>query len=440
MRSFRIGSVLGIPIKLDLTFLLVLPLFAYLIGAQTGTWVETLGTTLGVAIDLGPYGEGLFPFVLGFVAAVGLFASVLLHELGHSVVAMRYGYPIESITLWLFGGVANLGEMPEDWKQELAIAIAGPIVSVLLGVAFFAGMLALPAGSPALAAAVFVVGYLAVTNVALAAFNLLPGFPMDGGRVLRALLARTRTYARATQIAAEVGKAFAIILGLAGLFVFGNIFLAGVALFIYIGASSEAQQTVMKAAFDGVRVRDVMTRAEEVDVVRADDSVAHLLDRMFTERHTGYPVVRDGAIVGMVTLEDAKNVREVERDAYRVEEVMTTELVTIGPDESAMAALTRMQSGGVGRLLVIEGAGDPTTADLTTDHGPFVGLVTRTDLMTALSVIQSSGSQGAQVVRRGEGERPRDPSAESPRSEFDRDGADRRQTDGGDDDRDDRPY
>jgi Zn-dependent protease/CBS domain-containing protein len=435
MRSFRIGSVLGIPIKLDLTFLLVLPLFAYLIGAQTGTWTETLGGALGVTIDLGPFAEGLFPFALGLVAAIGLFASVLLHELGHSVVAMRYGYPIQSITLWLFGGVANLGEMPEDWRQELAIAIAGPIVSIALGVAFLAGVLVLPVGtSAAVGALVFVVGYLAVTNLALAVFNLLPGFPMDGGRVLRALLARNRPYARATQIAAEVGKLFAIVLGLTGLFLLGNIFLAGIALFIYIGASSEAQQTVMKAAFEGVRVSDVMTPAERVSVVEASDSVARLLEKMLTERHTGYPVVREGSVVGMVTLEDARSVREVERDAYRVEEVMTTELVTIGPDEEAMAALSKMQSDGVGRLLVVEGTDDLETADLATDHGSVVGLVTRTDLMTALDVIQSSGAQGAATFRRRDPDGP-DGRLSGPRSDTDRDAlADRHQPDGGEGD------
>ena len=446
MRSFRIGSVFGIPIQLDLTFLLVLPLFAYLIGAQTGVWVGTLGDVFGTTVSLGQFGEGVFPFVLGLVAAVGLFASVLLHELGHSVVAMRYGYPIESITLWLFGGIANLREMPEDWKQELAVAIAGPIVSVALGAAFFLGVLLVPTDPGTGGSAfVFVVGYLAITNLALAVFNLLPGFPMDGGRVLRALLARDRPYARATQIAAEVGKLFAIVLGLAGLFVLGNIFLAGIALFIYIGASSEAQQTVMKAAFEGVRVRDVMTPADQVNVVRTDDSVAALLERMFTERHTGYPVVRDGTIAGMVTLEDARSVREVERDAYRVEEVMSTELVTVGPDEDAMAALTRMQSSGVGRLLVVRGAGDPETTDLTTDHGAFVGLITRTDLMTALNVIQSSGAQGVQSIQRSGPEPPAeatdradrtDPdrrTADSTRPDPDRERFSERQTDGGDD-------
>ncbi|MFC6837282.1 site-2 protease family protein [Halomarina ordinaria] len=402
MRSFRIGSAFGIPIKLDLTFLLVLPLFAYIIGTQVGLWVDTLNGVLGADIALDGLSQGLTPYVLGTFAAVGLFASVLLHELGHSLVARRFGFPIASITLWLFGGIAQLSEMPEDWKQELYIALAGPAVSVALGALFYAVFAVLPGGEPVLGAVLFVVGYLAITNVALAAFNLLPGFPMDGGRVLRALLARTRPYARATQIAAEVGKVFAIVLGLLGLFGGFNIFLVGVAFFIYIGAASEAQQTVMKAAFEGVTVRDIMTPRERLHVIDARDSVATLLDRMFSERHTGYPVMRDGRVVGLVTLEDAKAVKEVERDAYRVEEVMSTDLVTIGPDADAMEALSRMQQSSVGRLPVMDGES-------------LVGLVSRTDLMTALTIIRSSGSLDARRPRNaraadggrgGDGERP----------------------------------
>jgi Zn-dependent protease/CBS domain-containing protein len=379
MRRFRIGSAFGIPIQLDLTFLLVLPLFAFVIASQVGLWAGTLNDIAAANLDPALLSTGSVPWVLGIAAALGLFAGIVLHELGHSVVAMRFGYPIESITLWLFGGIANLTEMPEDWKQELYIAIAGPVVSVLLGVASYLVFLAVPAThSLGLDAARFVLGYLAFMNVALAVFNMLPGFPMDGGRVLRALLARSRPYARATKIAAEVGKGFAILLGLFGLLVSFNLFLVALAFFVYIGASSEAQQTMMRAAFEGVVVGDIMTPADRVETVDEDMSVADLIEKMFRDRHTGYPVERDGEVLGLVTLEDARAVREVERDAYTVGDVMTTDVYSVGPDEDVMTALEHLQNNDIGRLLVI-------------DDDDFAGLLTRSDIMTALSIIKSSG-------------------------------------------------
>jgi len=389
MRRFRIGSAFGIPIKLDLTFLLVLPLFAWVIGTQVGQTVALLNDTLGAGIDPAVLPGGSFVWVLGTLTAVGLFVGVILHELGHSLVAIRYGYPIDSITLWLFGGIAQLTETPDDWKHELVIAIAGPVVSVGVGVVSFLGFRLLPAaGGPLVASGRFVLGYLALMNVALAVFNMLPGFPMDGGRVLRALLARTRPFARATKIAAEVGKVFAVFLGLFGLFVANNLFLAGLAFFIYLGAQGESQQTTMRAAFEGVTVRDVMTPADRVTSVDPGLSVRELIRTMFQERHTGYPVERDGEVVGLVALEDARAVREVERDAYTVGEVMTTDIVTVAPDTPVMDALERLQQNSVGRLLV-------TDAD-----GEFLGLLTRSDIMTALSIIKSSGQYAA-----GESER-----------------------------------
>ncbi len=366
----------GIPIKLDLTFLLVLPLFAFLIQQQVGPVTDLLNETMGANLPVDPLLAGWMPWVLGFSVAIGLFVGVVLHELGHSVVAMRYGFPIDSITLWIFGGIASLSEMPEDWKQELQIAIAGPVVSIAVGAVSYAAFLAVPEGLPS---ARFVLGYLAVMNVALALFNMLPGFPMDGGRVLRALLARTRPYAKATQMAAEVGKVFALLLGLFGLL---NLqwLLIGIAFFIYIGASSEAQQVVMKAAFEGVTVRDVMTPGPELHTVTPDTSVSELMSRMFSERHTGYPVMDDGGnLVGLVTLEDARDIKPVERDAYTVTEIMTRELHTIDPHADAMEALQTMQSESVGRLLVVRG-------------GDLVGLISRSDLMTAFDVVQETGS------------------------------------------------
>lgn len=376
MRSFRIGSAFGIPIELDVTFLLVLPVFAWLIGQQIGATVELINGLWGAGLESGPLSVGSMPWILGVTAAVGLFAGVILHELGHSLVAMHYGFSINSITLWIFGGIAQMVDQPEEWGQEFLIALAGPAVSVVLGIISYLVLVAVP---ESLNAVRFVFGYLALTNFLLAAFNLLPGFPMDGGRVLRALLARNRPFARATQLAAEVGKLFALLLGLFGLFA-GNILLIGVAFFIYIGASSEAQQTVMRAAFQDVTVRDVMTHVDDVHAVDEDLSVAELLDRMFHQRHTGYPVLRDGQLVGMVTLGDARDVDPVERDAYRVADIMSTELRTIPAHGDAMDAFQSMQQYGVGRLLVIDADGE------------FAGLISRTDLMTALDIIRQSGS------------------------------------------------
>ncbi|WP_312910110.1 CBS domain-containing protein [Natronosalvus caseinilyticus] len=378
MTSFRIGSLFGIPIKLDVTFLLVLPFFAYLIGVQIEPVVDLLNEVMGAGISSEAITTGTTPWVLGLVAAIGLFVGVVLHELGHSLTAQRFGFPIESITLWLLGGLAALSEMPEDWRQELAIAIAGPIVSVLVGFASYGLFTVTPASLDGVR---FVLGYLAVLNVGLAIFNMVPAFPMDGGRVLRALLARNQPYARATQQAASVGKLFAVLMALFGVLTF-RVLLIAVAFFVYIAASGESRQVTMKAAFEGVTVSDIMTPATDLHTVAPETSVADLIRRMFSERHTGYPVLEDGYLVGLVTLSDARDVKPVERDAFTVSDVMSTELKTIEPNADAMTALERMQQDDIGRLLVVDGGGE----------GDLVGLITRTDLMTALNIIRESGA------------------------------------------------
>ncbi|MFB6161724.1 MAG: CBS domain-containing protein [Haloferacaceae archaeon] len=375
MRGFRVGSAFGIPVRLNWTFLIVLPLFAVFIAWDVAELVVVINETFGATMDPARLTAGNLPWLLGLASALGLFGGVLLHEFGHSVVALRYGYEIDSITLWLLGGVASFAEFPEDWRHELVIAIAGPVVSVLLGVGSYVAFTALPSS---LDTARFVFGYLAILNVVLAAFNLLPGFPMDGGRIPRALLARNQPHAKATQQAAAVGKVFAFGLGLLGLFT--NLFLVVLAFFIYIAASGEAQQTTIKAAFEDITVSDVMTGGENLRTVSEETTVSELLSRMFTERHVGYPVLRNGDLVGMVTLDDAGAVEAVERDAYRVEDVMSTDLHTIHPDADAMTAFQRMQQNGVGRLPVVD------------EDGDLVGIVSRTDMMRTFDVIQSGGA------------------------------------------------
>jgi Zn-dependent protease len=375
MRGVTLGRVFDIPIRLNISFLLVLPLFAWLISGDVSALAELMNDVLGTALPAEALAAAPLRYALGVAAATGLFLGVLLHEFGHSLVARRYGYEIESITLWLLGGVARLVTMPEDWRHELVIAVAGPIVSVVLGVGSYVLLLAVPGSFPAVQ---FVVAYLAITNVALAVFNMLPGFPMDGGRVLRALLARNQPYARATKQAAEVGKAFAFLLGLVGLF--ANLLLVALAFFIYMGASSEAQQTAMRAAFEDVIVADVMTPRDRLDVVDEDLSVANLLDRMMDERHTGYPVMRNGELVGLVTLGDARAVREVERDAYTVGDVMTDDLAWVAASDNVMRAIEAMGEHGIGRLPVHD------------VEGNLAGFVTRTDVMTAFEILQQRGT------------------------------------------------
>ena len=388
-KSFRIGSLFGIPIKLDVTFLLILPVFAYIIGAQLEEVADVINLTMGANLEIATLVDPWWmPWLLGLAAATGLFVGVVFHELGHSLTAQRYGYPIDSITLWLLGGIAALTEMPENWRQEFAIAIAGPIVSVLVGVGSYALFLVTP---ESLDGVRFVLAYLAVLNVALAVFNMLPAFPMDGGRILRALLARSQPYAKATQQAAAVGKFFAFLLGLFGLFAFNPILIA-VAFFIYIAASGEAQQVTMRAAFQDVTVGDIMTPADRLQTVSPSTSVAELIRRMFSERHTGYPVMEDGHLVGLVTLSDAREVRPVEREAFTVDEVMTTELETIDADADVVDAIDRMRSEGIGRLLVVGRSSTDAWGRPVESEPRLVGILTRSDVMTALDIVQQSGS------------------------------------------------
>ncbi|WP_225335525.1 CBS domain-containing protein [Halomicrobium urmianum] len=377
MASVRIGSLFGIPIKLGASFLLVLPVLAYLIGAQVGPTAELLNGLFDAGIDAAALTGGAQPWLLGTAAALGLFVSVLLHELGHSLVARRYGLAIESITLWFLGGLAQFAEMPDDWRHELVIAVAGPAVSVALGLAGYAAVVALPPTAPA---ALFVFGYLAILNVALAAFNMLPGFPMDGGRVLRALLSRNRSRLEATQIAAAVGKGFAVLLGLAGVLAF-NLFWVLIAFFIFIAASGETRQVLVEAAFEGLTVGEIMTPAAELDTVAPETPLDELLDRMLRERHTGYPVLAGSELAGVVTLEDVQERSPGARDGAAVADVMSTDLVTVPRDAEATEALSALQREGVGRVLV------------TDTDGRLAGLVSRTDLMTVLEIARTDGTR-----------------------------------------------
>ena len=376
MRSFQIGTVLGIPIKVNITLLLFLPVLAWLIsgGQQLAAYAGLIEAVSSQTIDVDALQVGNTGWLVGIAGAVGLFASVLVHELGHSWVALRYDIDIASITLWIFGGMAHMTDLPEEWDKEFWIALAGPVTSVALGATFLGLLQVLPGGSPVL---LFVVGFLGVINIVLAIFNLLPAFPMDGGRIFRALLARNRPYAAATQTAAGVGKAFAVLMALVGIFS-GGIILVLVALFVYVAASAESRATALRELFRGITVRDLMTPVDGVRTVQSGDSVAELVERIMLDRLSAYPVVDAGeAVVGTVTLESVRQVAADARATTTVSEVMS-EPVTVSPDDPAFDALVAFGDAGDAPLIV-------------TEDQRVVGIVTREGVARAMEVIQGLG-------------------------------------------------
>jgi Zn-dependent protease/predicted transcriptional regulator len=374
--------LLGIPVYLDPTFLIVLPLFAWLIGSRIDLYVSLLR----LPVDPVALQQGAMPYVLGLLAALGLFASVLIHELGHSAVGFRYGARVRRITLWLLGGMAQFEEIPRQRGAEAAIAIAGPITSIALAGFCWALRAVLPAE---MHAAQFVVGYLAITNVILAVFNMLPALPLDGGRVLRALLALRMPYLRATQVAAGASHVLAVLLGLYG-FLSGNFFLMLIALFIYMAGSAETQQTLVAEMLEGIGVRDLMTR--DVVTVSTDMRLGDLITKMLKERHLGYPVVDpSGRLVGMVDLND---IQGLEADVP-VEQVMTRDITTISERASALEAFRTMSRNNFRRLVVVGPSRD------------MVGIVSKTDMVRAVQLRIVSHAMLPDSARDGEQSFPR---------------------------------
>jgi len=368
-KSYQVGKIYGIPFKLDITFLLILPFFVYIIGVQIEQVVPLLNDLVGTTIDPEPLTTGYWPWIIGFIAAVALFACVTLHELGHSVAALHYGIEVESITLWLLGGIAKPAEMPRNWVQEFWIAIAGPLVNILIlgvcGVAFLF--------NPASDVLMFLIVYLALLNIVLVVFNMMPAFPLDGGRVLRALLARNQPYVRATRQAASIGKGFAFLMGLFGLFTF-NFFLMAIALFVYIAATSETRQMMLDAAFEGVQIGEVMTPEHKLTTVEVDVPLSDMLDIMMDDRHIGYPVLDNGRFVGLITLDDIQS-SELTDGVVAGAMTPVDELETVTRQTEVVDAFRTLSSNRVGRLPVVN------------EDGQLIGIITRTDLMRAFRIV-----------------------------------------------------
>jgi Zn-dependent protease/predicted transcriptional regulator len=373
--SFRIGSLFGIPIYIHYTFLLVIPLFAWIIGSQITMTVDTLQELYIVPIDKTLITGGFMPYTLGAIVSCGLFFGVLVHELAHSLVARAKGIAINSITLMIFGGVATMEEGIPDPKVELPMALVGPIASLLFGL-FCGGLVYfVPSVVPDPARAgvlVFLFGYLGMLNVILCFFNLIPAFPMDGGRVLRAWLAGRMPLHRATQIAADIGKGFAIIFGIIGLFVFSP-FLILIALFIYIGANMESAAVRYSHLLQDVTVGDMMS--SPVTTVPPTMPVRQVIEMMYTSKHLGFPVVERDTLTGMVTLIDVNRTSPIDREAMQVRDIMTRDPITLPPAAPVIDALRIMSANNIERIPIVQ-------------DDKILGIVTRTDILKVTELRQ----------------------------------------------------
>ncbi|MBN1235521.1 MAG: CBS domain-containing protein [Methanotrichaceae archaeon] len=361
--SLELGKIMGIPIRLHWTFL-------FIIVVVTWNFASFSQEAGGIIYGFGAIEQTSLRWIYSLLFAILLFTCVALHELGHSYIAHKNGISIKSITLYFFGGVASMEEIPRNPRMELQMAFAGPAVSGVIGLAtlYLAGPAAAfgGAGSPL----TIMLSNLGVMNIILMAFNLLPAFPMDGGRLLRAWFATRMPYVKATRRAADIGKIFATLMFLLGLFTL-NFMLLFVAFFVYVGASEEDKATEISVSLEGILVRDIMS--SQVRSISPEMTLEELKELMFREKHRGYPVMSGGVLVGIVTLTDLQNVPEARRAQTRVDQMMARKLYMIGPEEEASTAMKKMNDLQIRRLPVIE-------------EGRLVGIVSREDLVRAIEL------------------------------------------------------
>lgn len=293
--------------------------------------------------------------VLNALLFVGaLFGIVLLHELGHAFAARRFNINTRDITLMPIGGLARLERLPDQPRHELLIALAGPGVNVLLALLIIgtvgpAAALMFP-GSLQLVGGHFLSGLL-WANVLMAAFNLAPAFPMDGGRVLRSLLALRLGPARATRIAVEIGQALAFVIGAIGLYRMNPI-LVFIALFVYLGAEDEAELVKARSVLEGIPLRRVM--ATEFRTLAPSDSLQRAVELTLAGFHLDFPVVADERLVGMLSRGDLLNHLAKRGPSVKVGEVMRSQFNTADPDEEAHRALLRLETADVTALPVVK--------------------------------------------------------------------------------------
>ena len=375
MRDWEIGKIFGIPIKVHASWFVV---FAFL------TW--NLAT--GYLPDVLPGLSNLRYWGMGMVAALLLFLSVLLHELGHSYVALRYRVPISEITLFIFGGMAQMRREPPGPRAEFLIAIAGPIVSLALAGVLFSFVL-VSSSAQGLDGLVALGGLLGSINLSLGVFNMIPGFPLDGGRVLRAgLWAWSGDFYQATRSASLIGQGFGLALGLlgAGLVLGGLSGLVGgpvagnggwillIGIFLFVVARSSRRQAALRASLAGLSVDEVMVR--HVITLEGELTVEEAVaGYVLPHGYRGFPVVEAGRLIGMVTLAELQALPQVLWPLRKVRDIMQpwSSTLEVPSDASALEALERMIHTGEDRLVVVS-------------RDRVVGLVTRSGISHALQL------------------------------------------------------
>lgn len=362
-RGIKLFKVLGIQVSIDYTWFIVFILFAWTLA-------------YGYFPYSNPGFERTTYLALGVVGSLALFACVLAHELSHSVTSNRLGHEIKEITLFIFGGVAKLTKEPDNPTDELKVAAAGPIASAILAGAFWGlSKVVTPEVQPVLSA---LFSFLGLINLVLLIFNMIPGFPLDGGRVLRAIIwARTESLDKATRVTSQIGKGFALILIITGLMrIFAGNFVGGIwsvliGLFLQQAADSGYRQMLMQKSLEGLKVRDLMS--PNAVTINEGMSLSEAVDKFFKHHFVSFPVLSGGRLTGILTLNNVRSVPRDEWETTRVEEVMhkLEPPEILHPDEDATDLLQKMAGDELGRY--------PVEKD-----GRVVGMVTRRDVMKML--------------------------------------------------------
>lgn len=370
--SIRLVRLFGIDIGVHYSWLFIFGLVAYSLAE-------------GYFPDAYPDWSTLTYWVTGVIAAVLLFVSVLLHELAHSLVAKARGMSVRSITLFLFGGVSNLQEEPERAKTEFAMAIVGPLTSLVIAGVCWGVWLGIRSTETAAAATI---EYLAVINALLAGFNLLPAFPLDGGRVLRSILwGTTGSLKKATNVAATTGTAFGWFLIIFGLFqliggnVLGGLWIAFIGWFLTSAAESSRRQLTLKEHLGGVLVKNA--NLERPDPVDPETTVGDVVRSVFLQHHLrAVPVCDRGRLKGILTITDVKKVPQEKWAFTKVGDIMTRDpLYTVRPEDDLDTALRLLRDHDINQVLV-------------TQDGDCAGLVTRAAILSHLQFSEELGLTG----------------------------------------------